>query len=157
VSTEKPDPADEIRTRALERARAIATAYIDAKGDLGPYEDEYLRETAMALGAAFHAAGNGLHEEADATVERRKKGWQSLSKEFRTVAARLVGIAQDLAELAKLDEPEMLHDAEHGNGFVDPARGFPPLSDEELAVEIAQAGTGEIVTPVPAGRRSAWR
>lgn len=86
---------DEIRQRALDRARRIFSVWDDTEGS-----------AEMALGAAFHAAADALRDEADAATERRKKGWQSYVKELQQVAARLVGIAQDLAELSKLEPSE---------------------------------------------------
>jgi hypothetical protein len=97
---------DEIRQRALDRAQRIVNAFVCTE----PIEG--IHTAPRALGAAFHAAADALRDEADAATERRKKGWQSYVKELQQVAARLVGIAQDLAELSKLDpEPSALIEA----------------------------------------------
>jgi hypothetical protein len=90
-----PSTVEEINTKRLERARAIASAYATA--------DEAHAHPIMMLAAAFGTAADLLHEEADAATEARKRGHQSLSKDLRNTAGRLVGIAQDLAELAKLE------------------------------------------------------
>jgi hypothetical protein len=85
---------DEIHERGLERARRIVQAFADEGG------------MPSVLHAAFQAAGDALHAEADAATEQRKRGHQSLTKDLRNAAGRLVGIAQDLLELSKLDTPE---------------------------------------------------
>jgi hypothetical protein len=146
VTTEKPDPADEIHQRTLDRARAIVAAFIDAAHPLR-LDAQQQAPLTMWLGVAFHAAGDGLHEEADATVERRKKGWQGLSKEYRTVAARLVGIGQDLAELAKepLDDWPLPGDPDP-NAEHDHAHDAQVTADA-AAGTVRKNGTGEIVTP----------
>jgi hypothetical protein len=96
---------DEIHERGLERARRIYDAWDSADDEaLKSYPAEQAQ--IMALAAAFQAAGDALHAEADAATEQRKRGHQSLTKDLRNAAGRLVGIAQDLLELSKLDAPE---------------------------------------------------
>lgn len=87
-----PSTVDQIHARHLERARRIFNVWDDSEGS-----------AEMALGAAFQAAADLLHEEADAATEAKKRGHQSLSKDLRNAAGRIVGIAHDLAELAKLE------------------------------------------------------
>jgi PD-(D/E)XK nuclease superfamily len=87
-----PSEVDTIHERHLERARRIFSVWDDSEGS-----------AEMALGAAFGAAADLLHEEADAATEAKKRGHQSLSKDLRNAAGRVMGIAQDLAELAKFE------------------------------------------------------
>lgn len=87
-----------VHSRGLERARKIVEAFIA--------ESVQSNNEATLLSEAFRAAGDALHAEADAATEAKKRGWQSLTKDLRNAAGRLVGIAQDLAELAKLEPAE---------------------------------------------------
>jgi hypothetical protein len=110
---------DEIHERGLERAKRIVDAYCSA----------VTVSTTEALAAAFQAAGDALHAEADAATEQRKRGHQSLTKDLRNAAGRLVGIAQDLLELSKLDTPESKPDIGSHSASYDLRQPYTPATD----------------------------
>jgi PD-(D/E)XK nuclease superfamily protein len=107
-----PD-ASTIHERGLERARRIYVAYCEVITD----------STTGALAAAFQAAADALHAEADAAAEARKRGHQSLTKDLRNTAGRIVGIAQDLMELSKMDEPTLTVEPSAPQGLMTPIPG----------------------------------
>lgn len=111
---------DEIHERGLERAQRIYVAYCEA----------VTVSTTAALGAAFQAAGDALHAEADAATEQRKRGHQSLTKDLRNAAGRLVGIAQDLMELSKMDESNLPASIAEANGHREP---YTPATDPVMS------------------------
>jgi hypothetical protein len=106
MTTEREDTAaplpdaSTIHERGLERARRIVATYRAAEADIPPGPGM----TAHACSVAFQAAADALHEEADAAAEARKRGHKSLTDDLRNTAGRIVGIAQDLLELSKMDE-----------------------------------------------------
>lgn len=119
TDTEELQDTNKIHDRHLERARRIDQAFCDTI-----MSSDREADNRLALAVAFQAAADLLHEEADAAAEARKRGHQSLTKDLRNTAGRIVGIAQDLLELSKLDAP------------VQPERGYPPLSDAEMEREV---------------------
>ena len=145
MTSTETSTVDAIHDKALERARRIVTAFVEAKpNDLESYDDAYLQSMAIALGATFQAAADELRDEADAVAEAKKRGHQSLAKELQQVAARVVGIAQDLAELAKLEPPAepapTLNEAQVAE-VVDVPTVVITLSDDEIARDVVESGT----------------
>lgn len=130
---------DEMRERALDRARTIVAVFQDAA-------EHSANGTAESLGAAFQAAADTLRDQADAATEARKKGWQSFTKDLRNAAGRIVGISQDLAELAKLDVHAVQLHAVDGDGS-DPSaiERLAALPDGEIGSSIDVLTDAQIV------------
>lgn len=133
------DVVSEIHERGIERAKRIDAAHVSAVGKSGAHPT-------AALAAAFQAAGDALHAEADAATEQRKRGHQSLTKDLRNTAGRLVGIAQDLLELSKMDEQSnaiTIH-MDNRTGTYTPATD-PVTTDLHTVVETRDAAIGMTV------------
>lgn len=141
----------EIESVRAQRAERILRAFVD--GVDSDHND------AVQLGAAFQAAADALREESDLLTKSKLKGWQSTSKQLNQVAARLVGLGQDVSALATVDIDAIVQDkpkptitedfrkqtAAYLHGDTD---RLPSLSDDAVAAILHGDGI-DMLPPVP--------
>lgn len=151
---------EEIQARQHRRAERILREAREIAPDVLP----------ATLAGGFSTAAECLREEADAIVQSKRRGWQSTSRELVQVAARLVGIAQDLDALVGVDidafvqpdpDPAPSAIADYISGRTDqippamdggPRFDLSPLPPDDVTVTITQPADGgaPVITSEPA-------
>lgn len=93
-------PTQGLHDRDISRAEAIRDFFFNTAIETDKIYSSPEAAATATLAATFKEAARQFDQAADATATARKRGWQSLSKEYRAVAGRVLLLAQDLESLA---------------------------------------------------------